>query len=51
MRDQRIFFGLDYDFIEDEIAHLKGKARYMRAARPASQGSEKHLIAVPSEDT
>ena len=30
MREQRIFFGLDYDFIEDDIAHLKGKVRYMQ---------------------
>jgi hypothetical protein len=30
MRDQRIFFGLDYDYIEDDIAHLKGKVRYMK---------------------
>lgn len=30
MREQRIFFGLDYDFIEDDIAHLKGKVRYMK---------------------
>jgi hypothetical protein len=29
MREQRIFFGLDYDYIEDDIAHLKGKVRYM----------------------
>jgi hypothetical protein len=27
MREQRIFFGLDY--IEDDIAHLKGKVCYM----------------------
>jgi hypothetical protein len=30
MREQRIFFGLDYDYIEDDIAHLKGKVRYMQ---------------------
>lgn len=30
MREQRIFFGLDYDYIEDDIAHLKGKVRYMK---------------------
>jgi hypothetical protein len=30
MREQRIFFGLDYDFLEEDIAHLKGKVRYMQ---------------------
>jgi hypothetical protein len=30
MREQRIFFGLDYDYLEDDIAHLKGKVRYMQ---------------------
>jgi hypothetical protein len=30
MREQHIFFGLDYDYIEDDIAHLKGKVRYMQ---------------------
>ena len=30
MREQRIFFGLDYDFIEDDIARLKDKVRYMQ---------------------
>ena len=30
MREQRIFFGLDYDYIEDDIAHLEGKVRYMQ---------------------
>ena len=30
MREQRIFFGLDYDYIEDDIAHLEGKVRYMK---------------------
>jgi hypothetical protein len=29
MREQRIFFGLDYDYIEDDIAHLKGKVCYI----------------------
>jgi hypothetical protein len=30
MREQRIFFGLDYDFIEDDIARLKDKVRYLQ---------------------
>jgi hypothetical protein len=30
MREQRIFLGLDYDFIEDDIARLKDKVRYMQ---------------------
>ena len=30
MREQRIFFGLDYDYVEEDIAHLKGKVRYMK---------------------
>jgi hypothetical protein len=30
MGDQRIFFGLDYDYREKDIAHLKGKVRYMK---------------------
>jgi hypothetical protein len=30
MREQRLFFGLDYDYLEDDIAHLKGKVRYMQ---------------------
>jgi hypothetical protein len=30
MREQRIFFGLDYDYLDDDIAHLKGKVRYMK---------------------
>jgi hypothetical protein len=30
MREQRLFFGLDYDYIKDDIAHLKGKVRYMQ---------------------
>jgi len=30
MREQRFFFGLDYDYLEDDIAHLKGKVRYMQ---------------------
>ena len=30
MREQRVFFGLDYDFIEDDIARLNDKARYMQ---------------------
>jgi hypothetical protein len=30
MRERRIFFGLDYDYLEDDIAHLKGKVRYMK---------------------
>ena len=30
MREQRLFFGLDYDYLEEDIAHLKGKVRYMQ---------------------
>jgi hypothetical protein len=30
MREQRVFVGLDYDFIEDDIARLKDKVRYMQ---------------------
>jgi hypothetical protein len=30
MRERRLFFGLDYDYLEDDIAHLKGKVRYMQ---------------------
>jgi hypothetical protein len=30
MREQRIFLGLDYDYIEDDIARLKDKVRYMK---------------------
>jgi hypothetical protein len=30
MREQHIFFGLDYDYVEEDIAHLKGKVRYMK---------------------
>jgi len=30
MREQRLFFGLDYDYLEEDIAHLKGKMRYMQ---------------------
>lgn len=30
MREQRLFFGLDYDYLEDDIEHLKGKVRYMQ---------------------
>jgi hypothetical protein len=30
MREQRIFFGLDYDYLEDGIARVASKARYMK---------------------
>ncbi|HEX3269146.1 MAG TPA: hypothetical protein VHR15_00760 [Ktedonobacterales bacterium] len=30
MREQRVFLGLDYDFIQDDIARLKDKVRYMQ---------------------
>ena len=30
MREQRLFFGLDYEYLEEDIAHLKGKVRYMQ---------------------
>jgi hypothetical protein len=30
MREQRLFFGLDYDYLEEDIAHLKGKVRHMQ---------------------
>jgi hypothetical protein len=30
MREQRIFFGLDYDYLAEDIAQLEGKARYMK---------------------
>jgi hypothetical protein len=30
MREQRVFFGLDYDYIEDDVARLKDKVRYMQ---------------------
>ena len=30
MREQHIFFGLEYQCLEDDIAHLKGTVRYMQ---------------------
>jgi hypothetical protein len=30
MRKQRIFLGVDYDYLMDDVAHLTGKVRYMK---------------------
>jgi hypothetical protein len=31
MRAQHVFWGLDYDYLEDDIARVASKARYMKA--------------------
>jgi hypothetical protein len=30
MREQRVFWGLDYEYIQDDIARMADKVRYMK---------------------
>jgi hypothetical protein len=39
MREQRIYFGFEYGYVEDDIAHIRSRLRYMKAL------AERHAVA------
>lgn len=42
MREQRIFWGLDYEYIEDDIARVASKTRYMKSLADHLDGVSRH---------